>query len=65
MGMIAKVGIGVAAIVVVFVIVLLVQKFQAHRQERRSSRIKDRLRRRTKPVPITGPASMNPRTSEE
>jgi hypothetical protein len=52
-------------IVVIALVVVDVQKIIARRDDAKSAQIKDRLRRKTKPVPITGPRAVTPRTSEE
>jgi hypothetical protein len=58
------VGIATGALAIVALIIVLVQKISDHRYDKKSAQIKDRLRRKTKPVPITGRAA-NPRTTEE
>jgi hypothetical protein len=58
-------GIVAGAIVVIALVVVVVQKIIARRDDAKSAQIKDRLRRKTKPVPITGPRAVTPRTSEE
>jgi hypothetical protein len=65
MSTIAVLGIVVGAIVVIALVVVLVQKILARRADAKSAQIKDRLRRKTKPVPITGPRAMTPRATEE
>jgi hypothetical protein len=65
MDTLAIVGIAAGAIVVIALVVVVVQKIIAHRNDAKSAQIKDRLRRKTKPVPITGPRAVTPRTSEE
>jgi heme exporter protein D len=65
MGTLAIFGIVGGAIVALALLVLIIQKVIAHRREAKSAQIKDRLRRKTKPVPITGPRAATPRTSEE
>jgi hypothetical protein len=65
MDTVAVVGIIVGAIVVIALIVVLVQKMIAHRADAKSAQIKDRLRRKTKPLPITGPRAVTPRTTED
>lgn len=65
MNALAIVGIVAGALVVTLLIGALYRMVQGRREHRKSEKIKDRLRRKTKPVPITGPRAMNPRPTEE
>ena len=65
MGTLAVFGIAVGAIAVIALVVVLVQKMMARREDAKSAQIKDRLRRKTKPVPVTGPRAVSPRTTED
>jgi hypothetical protein len=65
MGTLAVFGIAVGAIAVIALVVVLVQKMMARREDAKSAQIKDRLRRKTKPVPVTGPRAVTPRTTED
>ena len=65
MGTLAVLGIAVGAIIAIALVVVLVQKMIARREDAKSAQIKDRLRRKTKPVPISGPRAVTPRTTED
>ena len=65
MGALEIFAIAVGVIVALAIGAFLVRMVVARRDEARSAQIKDRLRRKTKPVPITGPRAVTPRTSEE
>jgi hypothetical protein len=65
MGTLAVFGIAAAAVVVLALVVIIFQKLMARRDDAKAAQIKDRLRRKTKPIPVTGPRAVTPRTSEE
>lgn len=65
MSALAMFGIAGGVVVALAIVYFIFQKVMARRDDARSAQIKDRLRRKTKPVPITGPRAVTPRTSED
>jgi hypothetical protein len=65
MSAMAMFGIAGGVVVALAILFFIFQKLMARRDEAKSAQIKARLRRKTKPVPITGPRAVTPRTSED